>query len=69
MSTKDALARLDAVIGALGEVDLANWSDATLRGHLDELSVALCQVDGQLTRLADTIRARGFRIAEPAAAA
>jgi hypothetical protein len=69
MSTKDALARLDEVIGALGEVDLADWSDTTLRGHLDELSVALCRVDGQLTRLADAIRARGFRIAEPVAAA
>jgi hypothetical protein len=65
MSTKDVIARLDAAINALGEIDLADWSDATLRGHLDELSLSLCQVDGQLARLAEAIRARGFRVAEP----
>ncbi len=65
MSTKDVIARLDAAVSALGDVDLADWSDATLRGHLDELSLALCQVDGQLARLAEAIRARGFRVAEP----
>jgi hypothetical protein len=65
MSTNDAIARLDAAVSALGEVDLADWSDDTLRGHLDTLSLALCQVDGQLARLAEAIRARGFRVAEP----
>jgi hypothetical protein len=68
MSTKDGIARLEAAIRALGEVDLANWSDAALRGHLSELSAALCQVDGHLVRLADAVRARGFRVAEPAVA-
>jgi len=67
MSTKQAIDRLDAAVRALGEVDLTDWSDASLRGHLDELSVALCQVDGQLARLAEAIRARGFRVAEPVA--
>jgi len=67
MSTKEAISRLDALVRALGELDLTDWSDATLRGHLDELSVALCQVDGELARLAEAIRARGFRVAEPAA--
>jgi hypothetical protein len=66
MSTREAIARLDVAIHALGEVDLADWSDAVLRGHIDELSVALCQVDGQLARLAEAVRARGFRVAEPA---
>jgi hypothetical protein len=65
MSTKEAISRLDAAVTALGEVDLADWSDTTLRGHLDELSLALCQVDGQLARLAEAVRARGFRVAEP----
>jgi hypothetical protein len=65
MSTNEGIDRLDAAIRALGEVDLADWSDATLRGHLDELSVALCQVDGHLARLAEAVRARGFRVAEP----
>jgi hypothetical protein len=65
MSTNEAIARLDAAIRALGEVDLADWSDTALRGHLDELSTALCQVDGHLARLAEAVRARGFRVAEP----
>ncbi len=70
MSTKTvdttAITRLDAAARALGGVDLADWSDATLRGHLEELSAALVQVDGQLARLADAVRARGFRVTEPA---
>jgi hypothetical protein len=69
MSTKDAIARLDAVVRALGELDITDWSDATLGAHLDELSTALCQVDGELARLAEAVRARGLQVAEPAAAA
>ena len=65
MSTNDVIARLNAAIRALGEVDLTDWSDTALRGHLDELSEALCQVDGHLARLAEAVRARGFRVAEP----
>jgi hypothetical protein len=64
MSTKEAISRLDATARAMGDVDFAVWSDATLRGHLDELSAVLCQVDGQLARLADAVRARGFRVQE-----
>jgi hypothetical protein len=64
MSTKEAISRLDATARAMGDVDFADWSDATLRGHLDELSAVLCQVDGQLARLADAVRARGFRVQE-----
>jgi hypothetical protein len=65
MSTNEAIDRLEAAIRALGEVDLTDWSDTVLRGHLDELSAALCQVDGHLARLAEAVRARGFRVAEP----
>jgi hypothetical protein len=68
MSTNDLIARLDAAICALGEVDLADWSDTALHGHLAELSAALCQLDGHLARLAEAVRARGFRVAEPVAA-
>jgi hypothetical protein len=64
MSTKESIERLDAAARALGDLDLADWSDATLRGHLDELSAVICQVDVQLARLADEVRARGFRIEE-----
>ncbi len=66
MSTKEAIARIDETVRALGEVDLADWSDATLLGHLEELSSVLCRVDGQLTRLADAVRARGFKVEEQA---
>jgi hypothetical protein len=67
MSTNEAIARLEAAIRALGQVDLAEWSDPTLYAHLDELSAALCQIDGHLARLAEAVRARGFRVAEPVA--
>jgi predicted transcriptional regulator len=66
MSSNDAIARLHTAVSALGDVDVSGWDDATLRDHLVELSVALCRVDEQLSRLADGVRARGFRIVEPA---
>jgi hypothetical protein len=56
--------QLDVAIGALDAVDFASWSDAALRGHLDEVSLVLCRVDAQLARLADAVRARGFSITE-----
>jgi len=65
MSTNDAIDRLQAASRALGEVDLADWPDAALCTHLDELSAALCQVDAHLARLAEAVRARGYRVAEP----
>jgi hypothetical protein len=67
MSSKDAIARLDAAVSALGDVDVSGWDDAALREHLDELSGALCRLDAQLSRIADGVRSRGFRIAEPVA--
>ncbi len=66
MSTIEAIGRLDAAVHALDDVDLTNWSDTTLSGHLDELSVVLCRVDAQLARLSDAVRSRGFAIAEVA---
>jgi hypothetical protein len=65
MSSNDAIARLDAAVSALGDVDVSGWDDAALQGHLDELSTALCHLDAQLSRVADAVRARGFRITEP----
>jgi hypothetical protein len=67
MSSNDAIARLDAAVSALGDVDVSGWDDAALRDHLDELSTALCRLDAQLSRVADAVRARGFRITEPPA--
>jgi hypothetical protein len=69
MSTNDVIARLGTAVTALGDVDVSGWSDAMLSSHLDELSAALCQVDAQLSRVADAVRARGFRVEEPVAAA
>jgi hypothetical protein len=55
----------DAALVALDDVDFASWSDESLKDHLDEVSVVLCRVDAQLSRLADAVRSRGFAIAEP----
>jgi hypothetical protein len=68
MSTKEAIARLDAAVRALGDVDVTGWSETTLRGHLDELSAVLCRVDSELARVADAVRARGFTVEEPVGA-
>jgi hypothetical protein len=65
MSTKEAIARLDAAVSALGDLDVSAWSDDMLRGHLTEISAVLCQVDSELSRVADAVRARGFRVEEP----
>lgn len=68
MSSNEAIGRLRAAVSALGDVDVSGWDDTALTEHLEELSEALVQVDTQLSRVADAIRARGFRIAEPIAA-
>jgi hypothetical protein len=68
MSSNDAISRLRAAVSALGDVDVSGWDDSALTDHLEELSAALCEVDTQLSRVADAIRARGFRVAEPVAA-
>lgn len=66
MSSNNAIARLAEAVSALGDVDVSGWSDDTLQGRLDELSTVLCQVDAQLSRLTDEVRARGFAVTEPA---
>ena len=64
----EALARLRSAVRALDQVDVAGWDDSTLTEDLEELSATLCAIDAQLSRVADEVRARGFRIAEPLAA-
>jgi hypothetical protein len=68
MSTKEAIERLDAAVCALEDVDVSKWSETTMIENLEDLSAALCRVDAQLARLADAVRARGFRVQEPVAA-
>ncbi|ROT32460.1 hypothetical protein [Micromonospora sp. HM5-17] len=68
MSTNEAMARLDAAVTALRDVDVAAWSDEALQERLAELSTALCALDAALSRIADGIRARGLRIEEPVSA-
>jgi hypothetical protein len=68
MSTNEAIARLDAAVTALRDVDVAAWSDEALREHLGELSAVLCALDAALSRVADGIRARGLRVEEPLSA-
>jgi hypothetical protein len=64
----ESIARLRAAARALGDVDVSGWDDATLTDHLDDLSKVLCTLDAELARVADAVRARGFRIEEPRAA-
>nr|WP_240670452.1 hypothetical protein [Actinoplanes solisilvae] len=64
----ESIARLRVAVRALDDVDVTDWDDVALRDHLDELSATLCALDAQLTRVADAVRSRGFRIAEPRAA-
>ncbi|MET8148221.1 hypothetical protein ACIBSW_31175 [Actinoplanes sp. NPDC049668] len=68
MSSNDAIAALRAAGSALGDVDVSGWDEAALSDKLAELSDALCQLDAQVSRVADAVRARGFRVAEPVAA-
>ena len=64
----ESIARLRVAARALGDVDVSGWDDATLHDHLEELSKVLCSLDAELTRVADAVRARGFRVEEPKAA-
>ena len=68
MSSNDAIEALRAAGRALGDVDVSGWDDTILNDQLAELSAVLCQFDAQLSRVADAVRARGYRIAEPLAA-
>lgn len=68
MSSNEAIVALRAAGSALGDVDVSGWDDSALTDQLAELSEALCQLDTQLSRVAEAIRARGYRIAEPVAA-
>lgn len=68
MRTNEVIARLDAAVSALRDVDVSAWPEESLRAQLGELSVALCAVDSALARVADEVRARGLRIEEPAGA-
>ncbi|BCJ51679.1 hypothetical protein Asp14428_31540 [Actinoplanes sp. NBRC 14428] len=68
MSSNDAIEALRAAGSALGDVDVSGWDDTILTDQLAELSQVLCQLDAQLSRVADAVRARGYRIAEPLAA-
>ena len=67
MGSNEAIARLRAAVSALGDVDVSGWDDTALNDHLADLSAALCEVDAELSRVADAVRARGFRIVEPVA--
>lgn len=65
MSSNEAFEALRAACDALGDVDVSGWDDTLLAGHLAELSAALCSLDSEVSRLAEDVRSRGFRVAEP----
>jgi hypothetical protein len=64
----ESIARLRAAVRAMDDVDVSGWDDGALTDHLEELSATLCAIDAQVARVADAVRARGFRISEPRAA-
>ncbi|SCE94835.1 hypothetical protein GA0074696_1828 [Micromonospora purpureochromogenes] len=68
MRTNDVMARLEAAVSALGDVDVSAWPEDTLKEQLGELSAALVALDGVLSRVAEEVRARGLRIEEPVSA-
>ncbi|PZG12766.1 hypothetical protein C1I95_25140 [Micromonospora craterilacus] len=65
MRTNEVLARLEAAVSALGDVDVSAWPEDTLKEQLGELSAALVALDASLSRIADEVRARGLRVEEP----
>ncbi|WP_446216535.1 hypothetical protein [Micromonospora sp. IBHARD004] len=68
MRTNDEMARLQAAVSALGDVDVSAWPEDTLKDQLGELSAVLVALDTLLTRVAEEVRARGMRIEEPVSA-
>jgi hypothetical protein len=64
----ESIARLRAAVIAMEQVDVSGWEESALTEHLEELSATLCAIDAQVARVADAVRVRGFRIAEPLAA-
>ncbi|PZF84889.1 hypothetical protein [Micromonospora endophytica] len=64
MRTNEVMARLEAAVSALGDVDVSAWPEDTLKEQLGELSAALVALDTSLSRIAEEVRARGLRIEE-----
>ncbi|MER5703524.1 MULTISPECIES: hypothetical protein [unclassified Micromonospora] len=65
MSTNEVMARLEAAVSALGDIDVSAWPEDTLKERIGDLSTALVALDAVLSRVADEVRARGLRIEEP----
>ncbi|WP_204035127.1 hypothetical protein [Micromonospora qiuiae] len=65
MRTNEVMARLQAAVSALGDVDVSAWPEDTLKEQLGELSAALVALDTSLSRIAEEVRARGLRVEEP----
>jgi hypothetical protein len=60
--------QLHAAIAALGEEDVRDLPEAMLTEQIDQLVVALHQLDGHLSRVANAVLARTFPMAEVVAA-
>ncbi|TCB95830.1 hypothetical protein E0H26_18715 [Micromonospora zingiberis] len=65
MRTNEEMARLEAAVSALGDIDVSAWPEDTLKEQLAELSAALVALDMSLSRIAEGVRARGLRVEEP----
>ena len=65
MRTNEEMARLEAAVSALGDIDVSAWPEDTLKQQLAALSAALVALDASLSRIAEGVRARGLRVEEP----
>ncbi|SCL18041.1 hypothetical protein GA0070616_1416 [Micromonospora nigra] len=65
MRTNEVMARLEAAVSALRDVDVSAWPEDTLKEQLGDLSAALVALDTSLSRIAEGVRSRGLRVEEP----
>ena len=64
MSTNNAITQLRSAVSAMEVVDVAGLPEAVLGEQIDQLATVLYLIDAQLSRVAESVRARGFQIEE-----
>jgi hypothetical protein len=62
MSANDAIIQLRSAVSAMEVIDVDGLPEATLGEQIDQLATTLYLLDAQLSRVAESVRARGFRI-------
>jgi hypothetical protein len=62
MSANEAITQLRSAVSAMEIVDVEALPEATLGEQIDQLATVLYLIDAQLSRVAESVRARGFQI-------